>query len=101
MLRAPQEWLVRKRDSRVVPFDLSRLQQAIASSFRAELNLADGQPLDTDVLAEIALVAESVADDIAPFAGDSMLKVVNDAAVAVNQGASERVRGGFPIESPG
>jgi ribonucleoside-diphosphate reductase alpha chain len=67
MLRAPHEWLVRKRDGRVVPFDLSRIQSAIACAFRAELNLADGQPLDAEVLGEIASVAESVADDVAPF----------------------------------
>jgi ribonucleoside-diphosphate reductase alpha chain len=67
MLRAPHEWLVRKRDGRVVPFDLSRIQNAIACAFRAELNLADGQPLDADVMSEIASVAESVADDVAPF----------------------------------
>lgn len=67
MLRAPHEWVVRKRDGRVVPFDLTRIQNAIGCAFRAELNLADGQPLDAEVLGEIASVAESVADDVAPF----------------------------------
>jgi ribonucleoside-diphosphate reductase alpha chain len=68
MLRAPQEWLVRKRDARIVPFDLPRIQNAIACAFRADLNLADGQPLDHDVLAEISQVAGSVLGDLAPFA---------------------------------
>ncbi len=68
MLRVAEEWLVRKRDGRIVPFDLPRIQNAIACAFRADLNLADGQPLDQDVLAEIAQVAESVVGDVAPFA---------------------------------
>ncbi|AMV16709.1 ribonucleoside-diphosphate reductase subunit alpha [Planctomyces sp. SH-PL14] len=64
MLRAPHEWVVRKRDGRVVSFDLARIQNAIANAFRAELNLAAGQPLDADVQQEIADVARSVGDDI-------------------------------------
>lgn len=68
MLRATHEWLVRKRDGRTIPFDLSRIQNAITNAYRAELNLAGGQPLDHDMLAEIAQVAQSVADDVAPRA---------------------------------
>src|SRR6187455_2656144 len=68
MLRAPHEWLVRKRDGRSTPFELSRIQSAITNAFRAELNLAEGQPLASDVLADIASVVQSVADDVAPLA---------------------------------
>jgi ribonucleoside-diphosphate reductase alpha chain len=71
MLLAPHEWLVRKRDARVTPFDLGRIQNAIANAFRAELRLAEGQPLDSDVLHEIAAVAQSVADDVGPLASQS------------------------------
>lgn len=68
MLLAPHEWVVRKRDARVIPFDLGRIQNAIVNAFRAELRLADGQPLEQDVLQEIAAVARAVADDVAPLA---------------------------------
>ncbi len=68
MLLAPHEWLVRKRDARVIPFDLGRIQNAIVNAFRAELRLADGQPLENDVLQDIAAVARAVADDVAPLA---------------------------------
>ena len=49
MIRARSEWVVRKRDGRVVPFDDGLIGRAIANAFRAELNLADGQPLDERV----------------------------------------------------
>jgi ribonucleoside-diphosphate reductase alpha chain len=68
MLLAPHEWVVRKRDARVIPFDLARIQNAIVNAFRAELRLADGQPLENDVLQDIAAVARAVADDVAPLA---------------------------------
>lgn len=71
MLRAPQEWLVRKRDSRVVPFDLTRIQSAISSAFRAELNLAEGQPLDDDIRAEIAQVAQAVIAEVSALASQN------------------------------
>lgn len=68
MLRAPHEWIVRKRDGREVPFELVRIQSAISNAFRAELNIAEGQPLDGDVAADIASVTQSVIDDLAPLA---------------------------------
>lgn len=68
MLLAPHEWVVRKRDARVIPFDLARIQNAIVNAFRAELRLADGQPLEQDVLQDIAAVARAVAGDVAPLA---------------------------------
>lgn len=71
MLRAPHEWLVKKRDGRSTPFELTRIQNAIVNAFRAELNLADGQPLEAEVLAEVAGVVQSVAEDLAPLASQA------------------------------
>lgn len=68
MLRAPHEWVVRKRDGRIVPFEFGRIENAIANAFRAELNLANGQPLEQDIAADIAGVLQSVSDDVAPLA---------------------------------
>ncbi len=68
MLRAPHEWVVRKRDGRTVTFDLARIQNAIANAYRAELNLADGQPLEPEVQTEIAGLARSVGDDVGVLA---------------------------------
>ncbi len=71
MLRAPHEWVVRKRDGRSVSFELTRIHTAILNAFRAELNLADGQPLEPDVMKDVASVVQSVVDDIAPLASQS------------------------------
>jgi len=71
MLLASHEWVVRKRDGRSVPFELIRIQNAIANAFRAELNLAEGQPLESDLLQEIAGIVQSVAGEIAPLASQS------------------------------
>jgi len=68
MLRSPHEWVVRKRDGRSVPFEIHRIQNAISNAFRAEMNLADGQRLDEDVLRDVASVMQSVSDDVAPLA---------------------------------
>jgi ribonucleoside-diphosphate reductase alpha chain len=67
MLRAPHEWIVRKRDGRMASFEVVRIHNAISNAFRAELNLADGQPLEADVAADIARVVQSVVDDLAPL----------------------------------
>lgn len=68
MLLAPHEWIVRKRDGRSVLFEPRRIQNAITNAFRAELNLAAGQPLEEDVQRDISSVMQSVSDDIAPLA---------------------------------
>jgi len=68
MVRARHEWLIRKRDGRTVPFDSTRIQAAIANAFRAELNLADGQPLDADVLAGIGEITEAATNDVGTWA---------------------------------
>ena len=69
MNRTQQEWLVRKRDGRVVPFDVSLIERAMANAFRAELNLADAQPLDSEIDAEIKAMGAEAADEIAEEAG--------------------------------
>jgi ribonucleoside-diphosphate reductase alpha chain len=71
MIRTQNEWLVRKRDGRTVAFDLSRIQNAITNAFRAELNLADGQPLDANVLVDIRDVSQAVARDVAQRASEA------------------------------
>ncbi len=71
MIRAPHEWIVRKRDGRVVTFEPTRIHQAISNAFRAELNLADGLPLEDDITTDIAGVAKSVVDDVAPMASQA------------------------------
>jgi ribonucleoside-diphosphate reductase alpha chain len=68
MLRAPHEWIVRKRDGRSVSFEVARIQNAISNAFRAELNLAEGQPLEPDVLADVTSVVQSVSNDVAALA---------------------------------
>ncbi len=68
MIRARSEWIVRKRDGRVAPFDLTRIERAMENAFRAELNLADGQPMSTDTADIIPQIAEEVAREIASAA---------------------------------
>lgn len=71
MIRAPHEWIVRKRDGRSVPFELERIQNAISNAFRAELKLNSGQPLDEDVLRDVSSVLRSVVDDLGPLSGQA------------------------------
>lgn len=68
MSQATETWLVRKRDGRVVPFDPSLIERAMGKAFRAELNLAKEQPLDSDVLADIRRMTDEVLEEIAPLA---------------------------------
>lgn len=68
MLRAAHEWIVRKRDGRVVPFELDRIRGAILNAFIAELAVTDRNALDSDVLRDVDQVVASVADDVAPLA---------------------------------
>jgi len=68
MVGTQAEWNVRKRDGRVVPFEGSLVDRAISNAFRAELNLADSQPLEEATLEEIARMTESIISEIAPLA---------------------------------
>ena len=68
MPTATETWLVRKRDGRQVEFHTARIADAIRKAFRAELNLADGQPLDAETEADVERIAAGVAEEIAPLA---------------------------------
>ncbi|MBV09420.1 MAG: ribonucleotide-diphosphate reductase subunit alpha, partial [Rubinisphaera sp.] len=65
MVRPQTDWIVRKRDGRVSSFDMGRIGRAMENAYRAELNLADKQPLDTDVLDTIKSITQEVAEQIA------------------------------------
>ena len=69
MIRARSEWIIRKRDGRVAPFDDGLIGRAIANAFRAEMNLADGQPLDEKTDQEIREITEEVSESVAEEAG--------------------------------
>ncbi|MBL4885823.1 MAG: ribonucleoside-diphosphate reductase subunit alpha, partial [Planctomycetaceae bacterium] len=64
MTRPQTDWIVRKRDGRVVPFDLARIGKAMENCFRIELNLAENQPLEEETLSQIKLIASEVSDQI-------------------------------------
>lgn len=66
-----ENWLVRKRDGRTVPFEMERIRQALTNAFRAELNLAVGQPLPEELQGEIAALTQSVVKDVASAAATS------------------------------
>ena len=68
MVGTQAEWNVRKRDGRVVPFEGSLITRAISNAFRAELNLAETQPLEEATLEEIARMAESIISEMGPLA---------------------------------
>ncbi len=68
MIRAQTEWIVTKRGGRTASFDASLIGRAISNAFRAELNLADNQPLDDEIRMEIPEMVESVANEIASAA---------------------------------
>ena len=71
MIRAKSEWVVRKRDGRTAPFDDGLIGRAIANAFRAELNLAEGQPLDDKADQEIREITEEVSESISTEAGST------------------------------
>jgi len=68
MIRARSEWIIRKRDGRLVSFEPHLIAKAIYNAFRAELNLADNQPLDPEVDQEIAAITEVVAEELSEAA---------------------------------
>ena len=49
---------VRKRDGRNAEFDSSRIAGALAKAFRAELNLAEAQPLDSAIVGDIKQITD-------------------------------------------
>ncbi|MFN9971023.1 MAG: ATP cone domain-containing protein, partial [Phycisphaerae bacterium] len=64
MIRAETEWIVRKRDGRLAPFEPKLIFRAIRNAFRAELNLADNQPLDSELEKEIVSITDQVSADV-------------------------------------
>ena len=68
MIRARNEWIVRKRDGRQVPFEADLIQRALINAFRAELNLADHQPIDDEVVREVDQMTEEVAQEVSAAA---------------------------------
>ena len=63
MIRAVSEWIIRKRDGRTVPFESRLINKAILNAFRAELNLADHQPIDRDIEKEVASITDQIVSD--------------------------------------
>ena len=57
-----QTGLVRKRNGRLIEFDTARVATAIEKAFRAELNLADGQPLSNDIGTDIDKIVQQVTE---------------------------------------
>lgn len=57
-----QQFTVRKRDGRIVPFDESRILLAIEAAFRANMKLADTVALTTDDSALVQKITEKVVD---------------------------------------
>ncbi|MCH2371261.1 MAG: ribonucleoside-diphosphate reductase subunit alpha [Pirellulales bacterium] len=68
MVGTQAEWNVRTPDGRIVPFEDSLIARAISNAFRAELNLAETQPLEDVTLEEIARMAESIISEMGPLA---------------------------------
>ena len=85
MIRTEQDWIVRKRDGRTVPFEASYIQNAVINAFRAERNLADGQSLEDETLREIGEITNFVASEVATQAA-------SDPGVAV-----ERIQDGVEL----
>ena len=64
MIRARSEWIVRKRDGRLVGFEPTLISRAISNAFRAEMNLVENQPLGSELDQEILAITDEVARGI-------------------------------------
>jgi ribonucleoside-diphosphate reductase alpha chain len=60
MMKAIAQMQVCKRDGRIVPFDLSRIESAIASAFRAERALGPKDALDEKLAHEVSMIMNAV-----------------------------------------
>ena len=118
MIRARSEWVIRKRDGRVAPFDDGLIGRAIANAFRAEMNLAEGQPLDQKTDQEVREiteeVSESVADEAATQDGTDVERVQDTVEILlmkrghyrvarryiVYRAEHEKIRSLQPVEGP-
>ena len=68
MIRAKSEWVVRKRDGRLVPFDDRLIERAMSNAFRAELNLAEHLSLERTISDQVSQMTEEVAQEVATAA---------------------------------
>ena len=80
MSAANKTTLVSKRDGRVVDFEPLRVSKAIEKAFRAEMNLADGQPLDREILQDISSIVDQIAEIVSAreHAGTTTVEQIQD-----------------------
>ncbi|MCG6156712.1 ribonucleoside-diphosphate reductase subunit alpha [Rubinisphaera margarita] len=86
MTRPQTDWIVRKRDGRVSSFDLGRIERAMENAIRAELNLADKQPLDSEMQGIVKQISQEVAEQIAQSASSDQGVGVEEVQDAVELG---------------
>ena len=67
-----QEMHVRKRNGRLVSFERERISRAIASAFRAELEIPIGEALKPELETEVQKVSAAVIDEVAEQAGEGV-----------------------------
>lgn len=63
-VQASVDFMVRKRDGRVVAFDRSLIERAISAAFRAELGLPEGQALPPKIAGDISDITDAVIADV-------------------------------------
>ncbi len=86
MTRPQSDWIVRKRDGRVSSFDLGRIERAMENAIRAELNLAEKQPLDGEMQDLVKQISREVAEQIAQSASSDQGVGVEEVQDAVELG---------------
>ena len=73
---------VRKRDGRITSFESARVEQAIERAFRAEIGIADGQPIEAALQQQISEITTNVVNQIEnrPFSRDGVdVETIQDA----------------------
>ncbi len=73
---------VRKRDGRITSFESARVEQAIERAFRAEIGIADGQPIEAALQHQISEITTNVVNQIEnrPFSRDGVdVETIQDA----------------------
>lgn len=63
-VQASVDFMVRKRDGRIVAFDRALIERAISAAFRAELGLPDGQALPPKIAGDISDITDTVIADV-------------------------------------
>ena len=64
-VQASVDFMVRKRDGRVVSFDRTRIEKAIAAAFRADLGLPEEQALPPRIASDVRGLSDAVIHDMA------------------------------------